>query len=47
MSPQPTIEHDEAADRFSLSLESEEALLMYRKRGDVLDLYSTYVPVRF
>ena len=36
--------HDEAGQRFSLKLGSYEAVLMYARRGDVLDFYHIYVP---
>jgi hypothetical protein len=39
------IEHDEAGHRFVQRFEDgDEAEVMYRRRGDVLDMYSVYVP---
>ncbi len=40
--------HDEAGHRFYLPLASgHEALLLYRRQGDTLDFYHTYVPDEF
>jgi predicted GNAT family acetyltransferase len=41
------IVHDEAARRFCAALEGYEACLMYRRAGNTLDLYHTYVPEVF
>ena len=42
------IRHDEAGHRFYIPLESgHEALLLYRRQGDTLDFYHTYVPEDF
>lgn len=42
-----TIEHDEQGRRFCARLEGYEACLMYRRHGNILDLYHTYVPEVF
>ena len=42
------VQHDEAGHRFYIPLESgHEALLLYRKEGNALDFYHTYVPEAF
>jgi len=42
------VQHDETGHRFYIPLESgREALLLYRRQGDVLDFYHTYVPEPF
>ncbi len=41
------IEHDAAASRFVVKLQGYEATLMYRRTGNELDLYHTYVPEVF
>ena len=41
------VEHDAARSRFVVRLEGYEATLMYRRSGDDLDLYHTYVPEVF
>lgn len=42
-----TVEHDTARNRFVAALEGYEACLMYRRVGNELDLYHTYVPEVF
>ena len=42
-----TIQHDETAHRFRVSLEGYEACLMYRRTAQDIDLYHTYVPEAF
>jgi hypothetical protein len=42
-----TIQHDEANSRFFTWLQGYEACLMYRRQGQELDLYHTYVPEAF
>lgn len=39
--------HDPAGQRFLVKLDGYEACLMYRQRGQDLDLYHTYVPEVF
>jgi len=39
--------HDEAGRRFCVELSGYEACLMYRRRGQEVDLYHTYVPEVF
>ena len=39
-----TVEHDEAGQRFVIALGGDDARLMYRRNGQVLDFYYTYVP---
>lgn len=41
------IQHDEASRRFVATLEGYEAVLMYRRSGNTVDLYHTYVPEVF
>ena len=42
------VRHDESGHRFYIPLESgHEALLLYRRQGDALDFYHTYVPEDF
>lgn len=41
------IEHEEAARRFCVKLSGYEACLMYRRTGNEMDLYHTYVPEVF
>jgi predicted GNAT family acetyltransferase len=36
--------HDEANDRFFLSVEGKESVIDYRKENGMLDIYHTYVP---
>ena len=43
----PTVEHDQASQRFRVRLEGFEACLMYRQHGQEIDLYHTYVPEVF
>ena len=39
------VEHDEAKQKFVINLgDGSEALLAYRKQGDILELYHTFVP---
>ena len=42
-----TVRHDRPGSRFCVQLEGYEACLMYRQRGQELDLYHTYVPEVF
>ena len=39
--------HDREAQRFCVKLEGYEACLMYRREGNTIDLYHTYVPEVF
>ena len=39
--------HDEKACRFVAQMDGYEATLMYRRAGNTLDLYHTYVPEVF
>jgi predicted GNAT family acetyltransferase len=41
------VQHDLAGSRFSVKLEGYEACLMYRRSGQEIDLYHTYVPEVF
>ena len=41
------VQHDPAGNRFFVKLEGYEACLMYRRSGNELDLYHTYVPEVF
>ena len=42
------VQHDETGHRFFISLPSgHEALLLYRRQGNTLDFYHTYVPEEF
>ena len=45
MSPRPQIEHDEAGSRFRIHLTDGDVYLAYRRAGNVLDFYYTYVPL--
>ena len=48
MADEPVVvEHDERAQRFCVKLQGYEACLMYRRAGQVLDFYHTYVPEVF
>ena len=47
MNPAVSVQHDAANHRFCASLEGYEACLMYRRQGQTLDLYHTYVPEVF
>jgi predicted GNAT family acetyltransferase len=38
------VEHDQAGHRFFITLQGEEARLMYRLSGKEMDLYHTFVP---
>lgn len=42
-----TVQHDAAGHRFCVQREGYEACLMYRLKGQELDLYHTYVPEAF
>lgn len=42
-----SIQHDPEAQKFFLALEENEGYLLYKEEGDILDLYSTYVPDAF
>jgi len=42
-----TVIHDQAGSRFCVKLQGFEACLMYRRQGQELDLYHTYVPEVF
>ena len=44
MADESTVVHDEAGHRFRVTLEGYEATLMYRRSGQAIDLYHTYVP---
>ena len=39
--------HDEVGSRFCVKLQGYEACLMYRRSGEEIDLYHTYVPEVF
>ncbi len=39
--------HDQPGSRFCVKLEGFEACLMYRRNGNEIDLYHTYVPEVF
>lgn len=41
---EPEVLHDEAAKKFYAPLGEYQAVLMYARQGEVLDLYHTYVP---
>ena len=47
MAQSVTVSHDETSRRFCVTLEGYEACLMYRRQGQQLDLYHTYVPEVF
>ena len=47
MADSSDVEHDETRSRFVVKLQGYEALLMYRRDSDQLDLYHTYVPEVF
>ena len=47
MASQVEIQHDPAGHRFCVALEGYEACLMYRRSGNEIDLYHTYVPEVF
>jgi predicted GNAT family acetyltransferase len=42
-----TVEHDKQGNRFRILLQGYEACLMYRRAGEEIDLYHTYVPEVF
>jgi len=42
-----TVRHEEAANRFCVRLQGYEACLLYRRQGQEIDLYHTYVPEVF
>ena len=44
MAEESTVQHDPSGHRFCVKLQGYEACLMYRKTGQALDLYHTYVP---
>lgn len=41
------VNHRPEKNRYEVALDSETAYLAYRQNGDVLDLYSTQVPVKY
>jgi predicted GNAT family acetyltransferase len=41
------VEHDQGSQRFCVKLDGYEACVMYRRQGQELDLYHTYVPEIF
>lgn len=45
--PIPDVQHEESARRFVVKFSGYEACLMYRRTGDQIDLYHTYVPEVF
>ncbi len=47
MTEQVEVQHDPAGSRFCVKVEGYEACLMYRRAGQALDLYHTYVPEVF
>ena len=47
MADDVTVEHDRQDSRFRISLQGYEACLMYRRTGEEIDLYHTYVPEVF
>ncbi|MBI4342135.1 MAG: N-acetyltransferase [Candidatus Omnitrophica bacterium] len=47
MADDVVVQHDEAAGRFAIRLEGAEAFLSYRRHGQEIDLYHTYVPEAF
>ena len=47
MTDELAVQHDPAGQRFYVKLEGFEACLMYRRQGQDLDLYHTYVPEVF
>lgn len=42
-----SVQHDKTASRFYITLEGQEARLLYRRSGNDIDLYHTYVPEVF
>ena len=44
MSDTPEVTHDAANSRFVLAIDGDEATLQYRRAGQAIDLFSTYVP---
>ena len=47
MPPDVDVVHDEPGHRFRVTLQGYEANLMYRRSGQEIDLYHTYVPEVF
>ena len=43
----PKVENNEAKRRFEINLDGATALIAYRKKGDVYNLYHTEVPPQF
>ncbi len=41
------VQHDKTGSRFYIALEGQEARLLYRRSGNDIDLYHTYVPEVF
>ena len=41
------VQHDTAGSRFVVSLEGQEAVLRYRRAGQSIDMYQTFVPEVF
>lgn len=42
-----SVQHDIAGNRFVVSLEGHEAVLRYRRAGQTIDMYQTFVPEAF
>ena len=47
MADDVAVQHDETAGRFAIRLQGAEAFLSYRRSGQAIDLYHTYVPEVF
>ena len=47
MTEQVEVQHDAGGNRFCVKMEGYEACLMYRRAGQELDFYHTYVPEVF
>ncbi|MBI4597077.1 MAG: N-acetyltransferase [Candidatus Omnitrophica bacterium] len=45
--PSVEVRHDHGGSRFCVTMEGYEACVMYRRTGNDLDLYHTYVPEVF
>ena len=41
------IYHDEDSQKFFIKIEDQESLINYRKNGEILELYYTFVPEAF
>lgn len=41
------VEHDAAGNRFVVKLEGHEAVLRYRRAGQAIDMFQTFVPEAF